>query len=258
MKRTVSEATLTTATFEGYVKHEPPDDIILMTYGVNTVDRGWALASHALSSREPLFIWRIVDGTWQRTALTVWNDGNVSIGNYTAPGDNAQNALVIPDGVAPTTNVVGGQIYAISGEIYTRDGSGNITNISPHNFEQITLDEDDAFPVVVNHKNPYLGIEESIYLSKLARLVEDLTGEKLVWSRNLSPSETRDFAADEQLQANRQQQAIIAHQELLAKIQLLPEGKREEKLKTLPPAPEPYTQKPIPQWIKDRLDKRPK
>lgn len=69
-----------------------------------------------------------------------------------------------------------------SAELFTKDEAGNVTQLSPHAVD--LMPEDDAaipLPLVIHHKNDYLGVDELINVSKLAKLVQDLTGQQVVW-----------------------------------------------------------------------------
>ena len=64
------------------------------------------------------------------------------------------------------------------------DASGNVTTISPHNFELIPggASEDMAFSYHSMKNTPEGKLKKvNVDMMKLARLVEELTGEKLVY-----------------------------------------------------------------------------
>lgn len=83
-------------------------------------------------------------------------------------------------------------------EVAVKDEAGNQTQISPHARDSPGAAIDDgtsaALPVVIKHSNEYLGTEEWIHLSALAKAVEKLTGEKFVFSRDLPPAKKKDWA----------------------------------------------------------------
>jgi hypothetical protein len=66
-----------------------------------------------------------------------------------------------------------------SSELRVRDEAGNVTTLSPHNFELIPEgpSEDMAW-AYYSEKN---GKKINVDMLKLARMVEKLTGEKLVY-----------------------------------------------------------------------------
>ena len=82
---------------------------------------------------------------------------------------------------APSEGVSGhAQMFSNSGEMKVNDASGNITTISPHNFELIPegASEDMAW----SHHSVKGSKTVNVDMMRLARLVEELTGEKLVYT----------------------------------------------------------------------------
>ena len=98
------------------------------------------------------------------------------------------------------------------------DEAGNETQISPHARDSpgaaIDADSSVAVPVVIKHRNEFLGTEEWIHLSALAKAVERLTGEKFVYARDLPPAEKKDWAT---VQAEHVAQSEAAHAEAIAR-----------------------------------------
>jgi hypothetical protein len=145
------------------------------------------------------------------------------------------------------------RIWAQSGEARVMDESGNVTTFSPHNTDGIVVDADDVYPVTVHHKNPYLGIEQWIYLSKLARLVESLTGEKIIYDETI---QQKDWAADEQNAHLKSVLAIEKYDAELSRVLALGVSERENQLRILGKRPETYSMRPEPDWIKNRRNDR--
>jgi hypothetical protein len=253
--KALKDSTLSEATFTRHVEiatEAPLQPNMFWTYDT---PYGWLAYQSSSAPTYWILGWRDA-GVFQANRLWVDINGNIGIGGGQAAGTNAQKTIALANGVPPSTSIAGVQIYAENGEGKIRDNSGNISTFSPHRFQQIDLDEDDEYPVVIHHINPYLGKEETIYLSKLARLVEQLTSEQIIWSRTLPPGEVRDFAADEQLnQANRQAE-INAHRQTVSEINELPEDVRTIALAALSPEPPPYVPQEIPDWIQERLNRR--
>ncbi len=90
-----------------------------------------------------------------------------------------EDGVFIADGGGPPTPTGGAYIYAASGEMGVKDASGNSTNISPHNFSGIPegKSEDMAWSFYSEKDGKYINVD----MLKLARLLEKLTGEKLVY-----------------------------------------------------------------------------
>lgn len=103
------------------------------------------------------------------TAVGTSGVGVLVIGNGTPPGSSPANSI---------------QLYAedvaASSELKVRDEAGNITTLSPHNFSGIPQgpSEEMAWSFYSEKDGKYVNVD----MLKLARLVEKLTGEKLVYT----------------------------------------------------------------------------
>jgi hypothetical protein len=113
--------------------------------------------------------------------------GNVSIGNIAA-GTGGTNVLVLSNGVVPSTSPADSiQLYseddASSSELKVRDEAGNITTLSPHNFSLIPdgRSEELAWSYYSKRGNEAINVD----MTKAIRLVEQLTGEQLIYLKNL-------------------------------------------------------------------------
>lgn len=124
--------------------------------------------------------------------LVITTKGNIHVGGTAATGvgaitepTSAEGALVILNGTAPTGNATNGVIlYAedvsSSSELKVRDEAGNVTTLSPHNFSLIPdgPSEDLAWAYYSEQNGKRINVD----MLKLARMVEQLTGEKLVYT----------------------------------------------------------------------------
>ena len=117
-------------------------------------------------------------------ALTLDANRNLLL-NGTSAGASAVGTLAIFNGTAPTGSVTDGIIlYAedvsSSSELKVRDEAGNVTTLSPHNFSLIPEgpSEDMAWAYYSEKDGKRINVD----MLKLARMVEKLTGEKLVYS----------------------------------------------------------------------------
>ena len=83
-------------------------------------------------------------------------------------------------------------------EIYVMDGAGNITQISPHAADSPGwADDTNALPVILRHENRFNGEREWIHLSKLARAVEALTGEKIIYSQPIPAKDRLSWTGEQ-------------------------------------------------------------
>lgn len=117
---------------------------------------------------------------------------NIGLGTSTL-GANASKVLAIANGTAPTSSPADMvQLFAEdvsnSSELKVRDEAGNITTLSPHNFSLIP--DGPSEEMAWSYYSEKDGRAINIDMAKLARLVEKLTGEKLIFIEKLK-SKTR-------------------------------------------------------------------
>lgn len=111
-------------------------------------------------------------------------NGNLGIG--TSEFGNGTNTLSLYTGVVPSASITNGvQLYAegASAELKVRDEFGNITTLSPHNFSLTKKSEPMAWSFY--SKNSELNQEINVDMLKAIRVIESLSGEKLVFINNL-------------------------------------------------------------------------
>jgi hypothetical protein len=127
--------------------------------------------------------------------------GNVGIGTSTF-GTSATEVLAISTGTAPTTSPADSvQLYAAgaSAELFVRDEAGNATVLSPHNFSLAPRSEPMAWSYY--SENQEIGEKLNVDMLKVVRLVEQLSGEKLVHRADLSGKPVAGTSAPEGLAA---------------------------------------------------------
>lgn len=132
------------------------------------------------------------------------NTGNLGIGT-TSFGSNAAKVLAIANGTAPTTSITDGiQLYAIdyidgdgtsTSELFVRDEDGNATNLSPHNFSLVP--QGPSEPLAWSYYSEKNGQAINVDMAKTIRLVEELSGTKLIYTKDLATG--RDLDADSSL-----------------------------------------------------------
>ena len=108
--------------------------------------------------------------------------GNVLLGGTVSP-TGAAKAFAIFNGTPPSGSVPDGVLLyaedvAASSELKVRDEVGNITTLSPHNFSDIP--EGPSEPMAWAYRSERDGTTISVDVLRVIRLVERLTGERLV------------------------------------------------------------------------------
>ena len=108
--------------------------------------------------------------------------GNLLVGGTGTPTSSVGN-FVLYNGTAPTGNATNGVIlYAedvsASSELKVRDEAGNVTTLSPHNFDLIP--EGPSEDMAWSYYSERDGKRINVDMLKAIRLLEQLTGEKLV------------------------------------------------------------------------------
>ena len=111
------------------------------------------------------------------------SSGNLLVGTTTTPTSSAKN-IVLANGTAPTASATDGVIlYAedvsSSSELKVRDEAGNITTLSPHNFDLIPQgpSEDMAWSYYSERDGKQINVD----MLKAIRVLEKLSGEQLVF-----------------------------------------------------------------------------
>ena len=137
------------------------------------------------------------------TASFTLNSGNLGVGT-TSFGSGGTKILAIGNGTAPSTSITDGiQLYAIdyddtdgtsTSELFVRDEDGNATNLSPHNFSLIPTGPSES--LAWSYYSQKGGLAVNVDMAKAIRLVEQLSGEKLIYKTNLATGEDISLASD--------------------------------------------------------------
>ena len=118
-------------------------------------------------------------------AQQAWFSYSIKIGLDTALTDLPDGVLGIFNGTSPTSSPANGvQLYAqdvsSSSELRVRDEAGNVTTLSPHNFRLIPGGASE--PLAWAYYGERDGVAINVDMLKLARWVEKLSGDKLVYT----------------------------------------------------------------------------
>jgi hypothetical protein len=108
--------------------------------------------------------------------MRIDSGGNVGIGTATF-GSSAAKVLAIANGTAPGTSADKAQLYVISGELIVKDGAGNATTLSPHNFGDGEPSEEMAWSYHSKRGRKSITVD----MLRVVRLLEKLTGEQLAY-----------------------------------------------------------------------------
>lgn len=127
--------------------------------------------------------WTVSTNVTPTERMRVSSAGNLLIAGTANPTAGV-GCLCIFNGTAPTASVVDGvvlysQDVSASAELRVRDEAGNITTLSPHSFPLIPGGPSE--PMAWAYYSERDGRRINVDMLKLARLVEKLSGEKLVW-----------------------------------------------------------------------------
>jgi hypothetical protein len=152
----------------------------------------------------------------------------------------------------PASAATLGMIYAKTNagttEVFVMDGAGNVTQISPHARAASPAPPEldtDAQPIVIHHANLFLGTEEFLHLSALAKEVEKISGKKFLFQRQLDPARKRDWATEETAieQAHAAERAAD-----LARLSAWQSNTNQNK-GPQPPVRPAYVKRPKPAWL---------
>jgi len=120
-------------------------------------------------------------GLWITSNPVYVSSAGIILGSGNTGGGS--NVLAITNGTAPSLSTANGiLLYAedvsSSSELKVRDEAGNVTTLSPHNFSGCGgPSEEMAWSYYSERNGKFVNID----MMKLARLLEKLTGEKLVY-----------------------------------------------------------------------------
>ena len=212
--------------------------------------------------------------------MRITSAGNVLIGGTATPTSSVGN-LCLFNGTIPAASVANGVVlYAqdvSTSELKVRDEAGNVSTLSPHNFDLLgERSEDMAWSY--SSKNVFVGKEIAVDMTKVIRALEKLTGEEYIKIRDIDDSEKLDWATEEEKYEAEQKKEIDAYNERKAKSDAHPtnsstkaeiktfldaegisyeDAPKAELFEKVPEKPEftesepaAYTKKPKPKWLK--------
>lgn len=148
------------------------------------------------------------------------NSGNFGLGT-TSAGTSANKVLAIGNGTAPTTSIADGiQLWAedvaSSSELRVRDEAGNISTLSPHNFSLIPGGASEDMAWSFYSENGQYAINADI--TKALRLVEGISGQQLVYIKDLDSGNVVDQTARTYASNFKQVESQDLNKQLTAKL----------------------------------------
>jgi len=118
---------------------------------------------------------------------------------------------MLTNGAVPTSSPANAvQLYAedvtSSSELKVRDEAGNVTTLSPHNFNLFTPDSSYELPWSYYSRNEYIGKEINIDMYGAIKAIEELAGKKFIYTVDIPK---RDWNIDqEKIKKDKDQQAL--------------------------------------------------
>jgi len=146
--------------------------------------------------------------------MRIDKDGNVLIGGTATPTSSVGNMCLF-NGTIPAASVANGVVvYAEdatgSSELKVRDEAGNVSTLSPHNFDMLG-DRSESMAWSYSSKNVFVGKEIAVDMTKVIRDLEKLTGESYIKIRDIDDSEKLDWATEQKKYEEERKQDIDSY-----------------------------------------------
>lgn len=185
--------------------------------------------------------------------LTASGSGNMLIGAATIPSTGS-GGLILPDGTALSgmaTNTAGFYAEDDTGTVkpVAIDEADSTAILTPHNQEIMDRLSSDKYPGGNIYIQPYLGIKRVEDITRALRLLENLTGEKLIFDIEISK---KDWRVNQELNFNK----MRTRYELWEKHRDEFISSEEEPTFTEQAPMIPIVKDP-PKWLFDRLEVKP-
>ncbi len=160
----------------------------------------------------------LIYGEFDNNFVTIY--GNLGMATTSFAGGTRTFAL--SNGNIPTTSIVGGVLLysedvSSSSELKVRDEAGNVTTLSPHNFSMTNKSEPMAWSYY--SENHAVGEKINVDMLRAIRLLEEMTGEKLVVIEKMDGQNVETSLVEQSLGIIQQQQKLI--DDLLQRVEKL-------------------------------------
>ena len=145
--------------------------------------------------------------------MRIDSTGNMLLGGTATPASSVGN-LCLFNGTAPSGSVTNGVVlYAqdvSTSELKVRDEAGNVSTLSPHNFELLG-ERSEPMAWSYANKNVFVGKEVNVDMMKVIRALEKLTGEEYIKIKDIAKSEKLDWDEEEKRKEAEQKKEIDAY-----------------------------------------------
>ena len=220
--------------------------------------------------------------SYQKQNILCWDNltGNVGLGNPTLPTGGGTPVLALaqasgnPTGIGSNSAGLIAKDVSGTAELFAWDEAGNVTQISPHAMDAPAwlYDVDDPLPQILKEENLFLGVRRWTNKSRQARLLErflagedlsQLTKEERTFIHVERFKPTLTWEKNQAAQKTAREDAILswrdrktAHEAELSEWKKLPSLQKRDtpKPRFNDPQPQPFTAKPVPTWLKARLN----
>ncbi|MCF8347242.1 MAG: hypothetical protein K9G61_00390 [Bacteroidales bacterium] len=164
----------------------------------------------------------LIYGEFDNNIVTIY--GN--LGMATTSFGNGSRTIALSNGVVPNSSIADGVLLytedvTSSSELKVRDEAGNVTTLSPHNFSMTSKSEPMAWSYF--SENHAVGEKINVDMLRAIRLLEEMTGEKLVVIEKIDGQTVEASLVEQSLGIIQQQQKLI--EELLQRVEKLEKEK---------------------------------
>jgi len=160
----------------------------------------------------------LIYGEFDNNFISIY--GNIGIGTKLFGGGTSTWSLI--NGTVPNSSITDGVLLytedvSSSSELKVRDEAGNVTTLSPHNFSMTNKSEPMAWSYY--SENHAVGEKINVDMLRAIRLLEEMTGEKLVVIEKIDGQNVESSLVEQSLGIIQQQQKLI--DELLQRVEKL-------------------------------------
>jgi hypothetical protein len=162
-----------------------------ITSGYQNISIGYKAYTASAVDSHQMVIGNIIYGVDIDGQESAISSGNIGIGtDDPAYRLEVDGAFMLQDMSTPSAAAGHSGIYSNGGELNALDDMGNSTTISPHHFSLVKPSEPMAWSFYSRNEN--LNKQVNVDMMKALRLIEEISGERLVYIADLEGNEIRD------------------------------------------------------------------